>query len=313
MPPVTAPATEPTDDDAFSAAFASLTAPEPVESGVPPVGDPATAVVDPVTEPAADPVAVADPEPVAVADPKPVVQPDPAAAAKPPVPEPVQAVDPSANDDMLQRLAALVKDPPAAPVKSAAPAPVELFTAEEKTLLATYDKDWPDISRAENIRRRADAHELARHVFSEVFEFVQPLMATVQKMAAEGHLADIEAAEPDYNDLRDKVVAWVGKETRPAHRAVYDNIVKQGTPAEIADLVQMYKQATGVTAPVVVAAPAAELPPAVKKAAAAMAPVKSVRSTPAPAGTDPNDFSGTFKQLIEADRAATAAAAVARR
>jgi hypothetical protein len=315
--PAAVPATEPNDADAFADAFNSLAELErrPVESGGSDAGaatvaasaadGDAASTPEPVAASAADPVA-ADGTVPAVVDPAaagPAMAASAADGDAASTPEPVAAVadpkpvDTSANEDMLRRLAALVKEPAPAAAQPQRATPAEKFTAAEKVILDAYDKDWPDQSAAENIRRRADAREMVGYIFAEVSKELQPLMATVQELAARTQLGDIEAAVPGYNnDLVDKVTTWAGKETRPTVRAVYDHIIKQGTPAEVADLIQSYKQATGDTvAPAAPVAPAAHaLSPAVKKAAAALAPVKSIRSAPPPAGLDPNNYDEAF-------------------
>jgi hypothetical protein len=319
------PAVETTDDDAFASAFNDLAA---LERGDPvaPAADVPVAAVQPdpaVVQP--DP-AVVQPDP-AVVQPDPPVVPagvgpaDPAPATPPPAvdavdPPTTKPVDASANDDMLRRLAALVKDkePAPAPAQPQRAAPAEKFTAEETALLAAYDKDWPDQSRAEAIRRRADARDLIGYVFAEVSKELQPLMATVQELSARTQLSDLETNVPDYNNaLVDKVTEWV--KTQPAYlRPAYEHVVKRGTVEDVAHLVAQYRQATGDALPSApAAAPVAPaLAPAVKKAAAALAPVKSIRSALPAAGLDPNNFDAAFESFEKAE-AAKDAAEVARR
>jgi hypothetical protein len=74
-------------------------------------------------------------------------------------------------------------------------------------------------------------------------------------------------------------------------------VAQQGTPAEVADLVGRYKLATGLQAKAALAAPTAPAPQ-VRKAAAALAPVKSARSNVAE--TAPEDFDSAFAAFAKA-------------
>ena len=113
------------------------------------------------------------------------------------------------------------------------------------------------------------------------------------------HLNDLHTSINDYDDVRDKVINWVGRQ--PAYlQAAYNHVIKQGTVDEVADLVNRYKLETGAPTR---AAPASrktetELPTATKQAAAALAPVSSKRSAVI-AGQDPNDFESAFASFAD--------------
>jgi hypothetical protein len=135
------------------------------------------------------------------------------------------------------------------------------------------------------------------YIFAEVSKELQPLMATVQELAARTQLGDLETAVPDYNnELVDKVTTWA--KTQPAYlQPAYDQVIQRGSVEDVKHLVAQYRQATGDTVtpqPAAIPAAAPTLAPAVKRAAAALAPVKSIRSAPPSAGLDPNNFDAAF-------------------
>lgn len=221
----------------------------------------------------------------------------PAAATPTPTPEPT----PKNDDDLLARFAEIVHTrAPAAPPPT--PSPVvnqELFSAEEKAFLAQYEKDYADISKAETIRRRAEYNQLVGYVFSEVANTIRPLMAQLQTLADRSQLADLKSVEPEYDNLRDKVIAWI--ETQPDYlRPAYERVRDQGTADQVADLIQRYKQATGAPSAAVSQPVAQEpsLPAATKKAVASLAPVGSKRSVVI-SQDDPNDFGGSFEKFAK--------------
>jgi hypothetical protein len=221
---------------------------------------------------------------------------------------PAAAQDQSADDDLIGRLAELVKNAPAkapepAPKQAEAPVTEEppIYTPDEEKFIADYEKDWPDVARAEQLRRKGEYATLVKHVFAEVGKHIFPLMDTVRSLAENTQYAELTTAVPDYDVVREDVISWVEKE--PAYlRNAYEHVIRQGTVAEVADLITRYKQANGLTAPAATTTPAptttkkTELPQATKQAAASLAPVSSKRSAIVQ-GRDPNDFDGAFEDF----------------
>ena len=220
--------------------------------------------------------------------------------------EPEEATEetPQTDDDLLNRLAALVKKADPAPQQTQqaqqAQQPEEPppFTPEESEFLNNYVNDWPDVARAEALRRRAEYQQLLSYVFQEVAKEFKPVMEAVQVLSERTHLSDLQTAVSDYGDVRDKVIAWV--DTQPAYlQTAYKHVINSGTVEEVADLVDRYKRETGVTqraAPV--QKKVTELPPATKQAAAELAPVSSKRSAVVQTA-DPNDFEAAFSTFAD--------------
>jgi hypothetical protein len=211
------------------------------------------------------------------------------------------------DDELLQRMARLVRQPtPEAPEPEPeptpeAPAPVA-FTPEETDTLNKYLEEWPEVASAEAMIRRKEYQQIVQHVFAEIKKQYAPLEETVQILANELQLAQLKTVVPEYDAVDpDAVKAWV--KDQPAYlQPAYNHVINKGTPDEVADLVQRYRQATGAPAPAT-PAPAAPTPPAkkmdtalpadAKQAAASLAPVGSKRSVVAPSG-EPADFDAAF-------------------
>lgn len=208
------------------------------------------------------------------------------------------------DEEILARFAALVKkaepekqeQPKAAPKAQETP----IYTQEEEQFLQSYEKDWPDVAKAEALRRRSEYRQLVGYVFQEIAKEFKPILETVEVLSQRTHLSDLQSTVSDYEDVRDKVVEWVGKQ--PAYlQQAYNHVITHGTVEEVADLIDRYKKDTGASAKPAAAATTkkeTELPPATKQAAAALAPVSSKRSAVVQAA-DPNDFEAAFASFAD--------------
>jgi hypothetical protein len=210
------------------------------------------------------------------------------------------------KEELRARLAALEASTKA---PEATPAEKPIYTDAEKAILAKYEEDWPDVAAGEALKRRAEYRDLVRYVFDQVQQVYGPLLDYYQVRSAKDHYAEIKNLVPDYDEVRDKAIAWV--ETQPAYlKAAFTQVVESGSAEEVADLIARFKKDTGYAAPA--KAPAAavvpsgmpagkELPPAAKKAAAALKVVETGR-TEQTSGVDPNDFDAAFKEFSAAAR-----------
>jgi hypothetical protein len=268
------------------------------------LGDEEPAKLTPIEEPAPVIVGAEPPAPVAEA---PVEEPAPAEGldltppAEEPAPEPEpEPVQQQSSEDILARFAQIVREQPApqqqVQPQAQQPQPAPLFTPEEIKELEAYEKDWPDVAKAEALRRRAEYSQLISYVFQQVSQRLAPLEQQTAGVSTRSHLNDLYTLIPDYDQVRDPVLAWVDQQ--PAYiKNAYMQVAQQGTPAEVADLVGRYKLATGLQAKAALAAPTAPAPQ-VRKAAAALAPVKSARSNVTDA--QPEDFDSAFAAFAKA-------------
>lgn len=183
----------------------------------------------------------------------------------------------------------------------------ELYTADEKKLLETYEQEWPEVSRAEELKRRAEYHEIVKHVFNEVAQQMAPVAQMVQTLSERTHVDDLrQTVGEDYDTLRDEVVEWV--KTQPSYlQSAYQHVIDQGTVDEVADLVERFRAETGKQAPASAQnqkpsakqaekPKKAELPEQTKKAAASLAPVSTKRGA-VPQGEEPTDFESAFDKF----------------
>lgn len=208
----------------------------------------------------------------------------------------------------LEAELAALKQPKAPAAEPPAPAPAEppVYTAEEQAAIEKYRTDWPDIAAGEALARRAEYRQIVSYVFEQVRKELEPIQQFAQRQQGRTQYDDIVDLVPDYDDVRDRTLAWV--ETQPDYlKAAFKQVAASGTPADVADLIARFKKETGYgAAPAAAPTPAATpvpaaptpastaaLPPAAAAAVKSLRVVKSGRSEPAP-GSDPNDFDGAF-------------------
>jgi hypothetical protein len=216
-----------------------------------------------------------------------------------PIEEPPAAPSES-DDDLMARLASLVRraepEPTRAPVpEDAQPVVAEepIYSDEEQQALAKYAEDWPEIAQGEALRRRSEYKQLVDYVFTEIARNLGPVLQTTQTMAQMQHLSQLQTAVPDYGEVRDRVIDWALQQP-PYLKNAYERVIREGTADEVVDLINRYRQETGTARTSAPAAPrATELSSQAKKAAAALAPVSSKRSTNT-GSIDPMDFDGAF-------------------
>jgi hypothetical protein len=294
------------DDDAFANAFAEFAAPDGV---VKPPAVPAEPVVPAEPEVAAEPAIepVSDALDAAAEAARKVVGKSSAQIAADDEAARLTApsVAPATTESILERLASALEKP-SAPVPAAPQVQPDVpYTADELEVLTSYEKDWPDVSRAEMLKRREEYRQITQYIFNQIAPALQTLSEQQRVLATRAQIEDLHAVVEDYDDdMRTKVVEWVGKQ--PAYlKPAYEYVVQRGTADEVADLIQRWRAASGATpaarvAPVsaVPAADPASLTPAAKKAAAALAPVKSQRSG-IQQGLDPNNFEDAFARFAE--------------
>ena len=233
------------------------------------------------------------------------------------------------DDDLIKRLASVIKraDPQADEAAAraaetqratqAAAAEAERaakanqapqLSAEDLAIVQAFEKDFPDVARAQAIVRRAEYRQVVGHVFSEVEkafnERLAPIAQLVQNLAEREHVGDLRSVVPDYDKLDvAKLVEWVGKQ--PAYlRSGMDMVMKSGSAEDVKDLVIRFHTETGVRQGAGVQDPAAAVASAAadkarKTAVASLAPVNTKRSG-AVAAAAPTDFSGAFDDFAKA-------------
>ena len=279
--------------DEFEAAFAQFASP----------GEATEAAAAPEVEAEAEPTAETEAGPTVEAEVEVEAEAEPIAETEA---GPVVEAEPDAATQLVEQLKKLIPEKtdaaPAAEVEvEAEAAPTSVYNDEEREFLSNYEKEWPEVHRAEALRRKAEYHDLLQYVFTEIAQKFNPIAQTVENLAVRAQLGDIKSGANDYEEIRDDVVAWV--DTQPDYlQSAYKAVMKSGTAEEVIDLIDRFRKETGrVQAP---AAPEKKAEPSdeAKKAARSMAPVSSKRST-VPQGDDPNDYEGAFKRFAGQSRA----------
>ncbi len=235
----------------------------------------------------------------------------------------------AADQDLVSRLSTLIKgaDPQATAREVAAAAQAEAqriadakaaddaaraqqipqLSREDLALVQQVEKDFPDVARAQAIVRQAEYQQVVRYIFDEVTRVnaakdaqLAPFLTLVQNLAERTHVGDLRTVVPDYDKVDvTALTAWI--ETQPAYlRGGYDSVLRTGTAADVKDVVDRFRAATGVTqvADPKVAAAAAAAEAARKKVITSLAPVQSGR-TAAPAGEAPKDFDNAFDEFAK--------------
>jgi hypothetical protein len=185
--------------------------------------------------------------------------------------------------------------------------PREVYSPEEKTFLAEYQKEWPDVTKGEALLRRVEYQQLVAHVFSEIARVYGPMVERgVQAAETVGDTATLVAIREvhnDYNDaMYDAVVEWAEGLTGYRQKLA-KGVIAEGEPQDVIDLISEYKSAKGLNKPkVVTATPVApqavtELSATAKKAAKALGVVDSKRTAVTP-GSDPNDFDAAWDEAV---------------
>ena len=213
-----------------------------------------------------------------------------------PIEEPAE--EPEEKTDFAGELAKLREElkKPEEVVEEPVAAPTPLLSEEENKFLQEYDADWPDISKAEAIKRKVEIRQAVEYVFAQMQQALNPLMDKFQETEYNQHEAALVAAHSDYNAVKDDVISWVGQQ-QGVRGKLFGEVVKTGTVEEISELVSIWKEATGKTKPQVSGAastPAPTEPPAKAKQAAQKLSVVSSKRTSVPAVSDPNDFDSAW-------------------
>lgn len=243
-------------------------------------------------------------------EPLPVEEPAAPNAAQPviPEPQPQPAIDPKFLAAALAEYQNSLNRPePPAPQEPEGPKefkPEDFLDEVQKAALATFESEWSEVKGP--VTALVQAHVQAalanqeQKLLSQVHQSLAPMQQATAQSQEAMHYATIQASHPDFREKIQDVGAWI--EQQPALvRPAYERVFQQGSAAEVVELFDVFKTATGMTgaAPAQPASSAAQVPPqkAVPKAAlaATLAPPTAQRSTPVNR-RDPNDFEGAFEE-----------------
>jgi hypothetical protein len=215
------------------------------------------------------------------------------------------------NADLIARIAALEAKPAETPTATKEPdppattEPEPIYTEEESSTLAKYKEDWPEVAAGEALARKQDMVVVADYILDQVAKAYGPTVDYVNSRSGSDQYNAIVQLVPDYDDVRDKAIAWIDTQPGILQKA-YNIVVESGSATEVAEFINRFKQETGgdtqeqkPAETTSASAPATAEPQkgaATKKAATAL---KSVKSTRGAASTEPDesDFSGAFNEF----------------
>jgi hypothetical protein len=316
----TAPATPPADPtgyDTMSAAFDSLLTPDPTSTEPEGESTPKVEGAAPVSDTPADDAGGVTAAPPAGDSP---AQPEASPPSEPPAGDvQTEEVDWKKRFEELEAKITATPDPEPAPAPApAAPAEApKVYSEDESEFLTTYEKEWPDVSRGEALKRRAEYQQVVQHVFAEIARVYGPLIergaSAAEVVADNATLAVVREAHPDYDDAMYADIQKWAEGLSGVKKKVAMATIAEGDPEDVVDLVNEYKVSTGrgknpkvtVAAPTAPAAPAApavkkvtEISSKAKQAAQAMSVVESKRTTPIQPAADLDDFEGAWAEAV---------------
>ena len=232
-----------------------------------------------------------------------------AAAAAAAAEEKKPAAEAISDDELIKRLGRLIKEPPAQPQQEQRheqqfEMPSFDFTQEEAALVADYEKEWPDVARAEATKRSREYKLLTQHIFGEVVKQLAPIADAIGMLMERTQLTDLTTSVEGYSaELVEQVKDWTAKQ--PAYlRSAYEHVIQNGTVDEVKDLVDRFRAETGVkggnqaTQQIQQKPAGSELPAATKQAVAKLAPVSTKRSV-AVQPVQKEDFDGAFAEAAK--------------
>lgn len=195
-------------------------------------------------------------EPEIVPEVVPEEVPDPPEPAAEIVPEVVlpAVIAPAVAPLTVEDVSRVVKEALVVPAVPAAEI-AEVEDPEVLEALADFKKEWPTQEIAVNaiLGKALKAQETAlitkfEGKLAAIEARISPLAETLQSSAAEKHITTITAAHPDAQTIMPEIEAWIAKQ--PDYlQAAYNNVLDNGSTAQVVKFLTDYKGATGKPAP----------------------------------------------------------------
>lgn len=182
------------------------------------------------------------------------------------------------------------------------PKPFEL-SAEAQEVLATVEREWPDVTQAMKLREEAfrykvleEAKKIVQEALAPLQDQIQPIIQKTAQTEQDKFISTIQAAHADAETLYPELNKWVEKLPRPRQMAA-NFVLDRGTAEEVVDLYTEFKQATGkLAAPVVETPP--PTPPRDDDRLKRMEVVDSRRTASTSDAIDESDFDGAFAVAV---------------
>lgn len=177
---------------------------------------------------------------------------------------------------------------------------------DKRELVSNYEKEWPEVAEAEEIKRQAQLQHLRDQIYSEVGRALAPVFETTQQLQVDAHRSAIRQEHPDFEDVKGDLMEWIAGQpefVRPA----YEQVAQKGSAADVVSLLNQFKAATGKTGAVPEPASSARTPQQPKPkpkpteaAKKALAAAPSPRQAQVPGSANPNDYDAAFDEAADA-------------
>jgi len=118
---------------------------------------------------------------------------------------------------------------------------------DDNTALKAMKEDWPEMTRGVEAMMKsfkADIQGEIKQAVSAVFQQLAPALQTVENVATNTFLDQLEKRHTDAEKIYPQVESWV-KQQPGALSAAYKNILDTGTVAEVSEIFTLFKKATG--------------------------------------------------------------------
>lgn len=232
----------------------------------------------------------------------------------------------------VERIAAVAREiagpKPVESVQQTGPTPEQLKLVEdEDKVLAEFAKNWEDHDKVAKIRERRillGVEQIFREIIAPIAQQLPAIQGSMQEMSGEKMIDTVSKAHPDAVDLMNtgKVDKWIN--SLPSYlRPGLNSVLENGTPEQVIELFDDFKEATGIekpnsksaaeiTAEKIIAEKAAA-DKAEADAAARAAQNRKVEDNPrvlsmvgvraqrtgVAASIDPTDFDGAFAEAVD--------------
>ncbi len=202
-------------------------------------------------------------------------------------------------EEQLKQIQPVKADEP--PKKEDEPPKAEELPKEDQEALDSFDKDWPEVSKAVSVQikqlesRIEGLATLLESKVEQAMTAIKPAVVTAQQTAHDTFVSKVEEAHEGASAMLPDVEKWIG--TLPATlQQAYNDVLDKGGVEDVVGLYDTYKKVTGWVAPKKADTPTKDL--AKEKKLNSMEGVKT-RSTGLDAEPDPLDFSGAFDAAIK--------------
>ena len=297
-------------DAAFNAAIAGLE-PEAKKIETPAPAPAAAVAPEKIETPAPAPAAAAVPAPAPAAAAVPA--PAPAAAV---APDPRQLAEEAARRVAEETAARQTAEKTAREQAEAREIKDPVLTEEQNQVIASFEKEWPDVAAAMKIRNEHQIASLETRfaraltsIVGKLYEDIAPLATSIANVEGNSFREQVLKAHADYDTIYPQLEGWIAKQ--PAYLTeAFKRVYNEGNVQEVSDLVNRFKEANGTQPkPQGSPTPASPIPAvptkeqvAAKTKAGELAPVSGQRTAPNALVEDANDFDGAFAQAVAANK-----------